>query len=417
MVISRTSAFSYKSPPYDLKKIAADLNVESVLTGRIVQRGSDLSVNVELVDTKDRRQLWGENYNRKISDISSMQKEIADTIVENLRVRFTGEKKQQLNSQYSEDSEALQLYMKGRYYWNQATAEGMKKSIEYFHQAIARDPGFAKAYGALAEAYALALGDSNTRPSDAIPQTMQAAEKALKLDPNLAEARTAEAVITGFYQYDFPRAEEIFKRAIASNPNYATAHHQYGWCLLFRGRFQESILEFQKALQLDPLSPVLNIDIEAPYAFWGQFDKALEYAEKAKEMDPNFFLTYYAIGSTYSMKGDYPAAIRALERARDLDNSPMNPAVLAYAYARSGNTGKAQELLQQLQAMSNQRYVSAYLIAVVYTGLNQKKEAIAMLNRAYTENDLWLSFSKVDRNLDHLRSESDFQKLLQRMHF
>jgi serine/threonine protein kinase/Tfp pilus assembly protein PilF len=417
MVISRTSSFSYKSPPYDLKKIAADLNVEAVLTGRIVQRGSDLSVNVELVDTKDRRQLWGENYNRQLSDIAGMQKEIAETIVQNLRVRFVGEKKQQLNNQYSEDSEALQLYMKGRYYWNQATAEGAQKSIEYFHHAIEKDPGFAKAYGALAEAYALALGDINTRPSDAIPQTMQAAEKALKLDPNLAEARTAEAVITGFYQYDFPRAEEMFKQAIASNPNYATAHHQYGWCLLFRGRFQESILEFQKALQLDPLSLVFNIDLEAPYAFSGQFDKAFEYAEKAKEMDPNFFLTHYAIGSTCSMKGDYPCAIQALERARELDNSPMSPAVLAYAYARIGNVAKAQELLHQLQALSNERYVSAYLIGVVYTGLNQKKEAIAMLNRAYEENDLWLSFVKVDRNVDSLRSEPDFQKLLHQMHY
>ncbi|MCI0412175.1 protein kinase [bacterium] len=417
VVISRTSSFAYKDPSPNLRKIADDLKVRTVLTGRITQQADQLSISVELIDTKDSRQLWGEKYNRRVVDLVRVQEEITGTIVDNLRFKLTGQEKAQVTRTHTQDTEAYQLYLQGRYYWNKATEEGNRKAIDFYQQAIAKDPSFALAYAGLAEAFGLALGDINIRPSDAVPKARDAARKALELDDSLAEPRMVEGVITSFYEYDFKKGEERFKQAIAANPNYAIAHHQYAWSLTVRGRFREAINEFQKARQLDPLSVVIVLDSNVPLSYSKQYEQALQFVKKAEEMDPNFFLTHFVYGLIYNMKGEYALSEKSLQKAVQLERSPIALSMLGTTYAKFGQTQKAIGILQELEKLSQQRYVSSYQSALIYSALNRKKEAIAMLKKAYEERDMLMMFLKIEPILDPLRSEPEFQELYRRIKF
>lgn len=417
MVISRTSSFVYKDSAPNLKKIADDLNVRTVLTGRITQQADQLSISVELIDTKDNRQLWGEKYNRPVADLLNVQEEITGTILDNLRVKLTGEQKQQITRKYTQDSETYKLYLQGRYHWNKATVEGIKKSIDYFQRAIEKDPSFALGYAGLADAYGLALGDINLRPREAIPRALDAAKKALALDDSLVEPRTVEAVIAFIYEYDFKKAEEKFQQALAINPNYAIGHHQYAWALTVQGRFSEAEREFEKARQLDPLSIIIVLDSNVPYAFSRQYDKALQYAKKAEEMEPNFFMIHFVSGWLYNLKGDFAQSEKSLQKSLRLERSPISLSMLGCTYGKFGQQQKAIDLLKEMETLSQQRYVSPYQISIIYIGLNLKKEAIAMLKKAYEEKDLGMIFLKVEPILDPLRSEPEFKELYRRINF
>jgi eukaryotic-like serine/threonine-protein kinase len=417
MVIARTSSFAYKTNPVDIRKVGHELNVQSVLTGRILQHGDSLSLSVELVDAQTNRQIWGEKYNERLSDIMALQEDLAKTIVETLRVKLTGEQKQQLSKTYTQNSEAFKLYLQGRYHWNKATDEGNRKAIVLFNQAIEQDPSFALGYAGLADAYGLAMGDANIPPGEASRQALDAAQKAIQLDPSLVEPRTVEAVVAMYYEYDFKKSEEKFKQAIAMNPNYAIAHHQYAWHLTFRGRFDEAIAEYKKAQQLDPLSVFINIDLNVPYVCSGRYAEALAAAKKAKELDPNFWIVDFVYGFIYNIKEDYSLAIQSLQRAAELDHSPIILGMLGSAYARAGQRKQAEDLLAELQRISSKRYVSPYHLALIYTGLDRKKEAIAMLKKGYDEHDFWSLWLKIDQILKPLRSDPEYQELIRKIDF
>lgn len=411
VVISRTSSFAYKDSNPNIQKIADELKVRTVLTGRITQRDDELSISVELVDANNNRQIWGEKYDRKMADLLGVQEDITNTILENLRLKLTGDQKDQITRKNTKDSEAYQLYLKGRYHWNKLTVEGTRKAIDYFQQAIVKDPSFALAYAGLADAYGLVLGDTNIRPREAVPKAIEAANRALQLDNTLAEPLTVKAVIACIYDYDFPKCEEMCQQAIRANPNYAIAHHQFAWSLTTQGKFSQAILEFQKAQQLDPLSVLIQLDLTAPYAYAGRFDQAFQEIRKAEEMDPNFWLVHWGYGFAYNLKGEYPMAEKPLRRALDLDRNPVVLSLLGYTYAKLGKKAEAEELLRELESLSQQRYVSPYHQALIYTGLDQKDKALEMLEKTYEEHDLWFAFLKIEKKLDPLRSDPKFQEL------
>ncbi len=411
-VMARSTVFRYKGRETDPQEVGRDLNVRAVLTGRVLQLGDRLIIKAELVNVADGSQLWGEQYNRELSDIFALQEEIAQQISEKLRIKLTGEEKKRLTKRYTENTEAYQFYLKGRFYWNKRTSEAAKKGIEYFEQAIEKDPNYALAYAGLADSYALLGGYDVLRPKDSYPRARAAATKALEIDDTLAEAHTSIARIRMAFDWDWLAAEREFKRAIELNPNYATAHHWYGMYLVRMGRFDEALSEIKQAQKLDPLSLIINADMGAPLFFARQYDQAIEQHRKTLEMDLNFPPTHLRLGAAYEQKGMYQEAIAEYQRAIELsgDNTKTS-VVLGYAYAVSGRRAEAQKELDQLKEQSN----SPYDIAMIYTALGDKEQAFEWLEKAYEDRSGGLVFLKVDPGLDSLRSDPRFADLLRRV--
>ncbi|HJZ13354.1 MAG TPA: tetratricopeptide repeat protein, partial [Acidobacteriota bacterium] len=416
-VISRASAFRYKGQQIQPKRIADELNVQAILTGRVVQRGEQLSISAELVDAGKDQHLWGEQYNQKFSDIIAVQEEITKMIVTNLKSQLTGQQQKQLAKQHTSDPQAYQLYLKGRFYWNQATGEGTRKAIQYFNDAIERDPTYALAYAGLADSYGLILGDWYLPPKEIAPKAREAAQRALQIDPELAEPHTTLGVVHMVFDWDWVKAEKEYKRAIELNPSYATAHHQYAWFLTYLGRFAEATEEFNRAVELDPLSSVIINDQNVPYAFSGNSEEAIRLCKKAIEMDADFFLPHFALGWIYAGDANYSKALEELQLSNQLSESPMNVSWIGYALARSGRRTEALQMIQKLQETSKKRYVPPYNIAIIYVGLGDWDQAMEWLNRAYEERDGWLVFIKQEMVLRPLRSDPRFQDLLRRVGF
>src|SRR5213594_3647214 len=321
-VISRTSAFHYKQRDIEPKKVARELGVEALVMGRVIQRGDDLSVSAELVDAREDKQLWGEQYSRKLADIHSVQQEIATAVSGNLRVRLTSEEKTRLNKSSATNPEAYELYLKGRYHANQTTAAELKKGIEYFQQAIDKDPGYALAYAGLADSYSSLGGGWNyLSPSDSFPKAKAAAMKALELDDTLAEAHAALAYAVFFADWDWPTAEREFKRAIELNPNSALSHDRYAECLKTRLRFGESMAEAQRAQELDPLSPEIVSQVGNVYLFTRRYDESIVQYHKALALNPNLPVVRALLSWSYAMKGMYPQALAEYDKIADTDKA------------------------------------------------------------------------------------------------
>jgi serine/threonine protein kinase/Tfp pilus assembly protein PilF len=390
-VISRTSSFRYKRRDIEPQKVAKELGVDALVTGRVVQRGDDLSVSAELVDAREDKQLWGDQYSRKIADASSVQQEIATAISGNLRVRLTSEQKSRLAKSSATNPEAYQLYLKGRYLANRATAAGLKKSIEYFEQAIDIDPGYALAYAGLADSYSELGGDwLYLPPSDSIPKAKVAAKKALELDDTLAEAHAALAYAT-FFDWDWSGAEQEFKRAIELNSNNALSHERYAEFLRTRLRFNESIAEAQRAQELDPLSPNTVGGLGFIYLFTRRYDESIVHFQKALELYPDVAVIRAGLSWAYTEKQMYSQAIAEYDKIPD-----QNKAVAAenqfvasgrgWVYAVSGKRTDALKIAQEFRDLSSHSYVDFYLSAGIYAGLNEKDEAFRLLEKGYEQH-------------------------------
>jgi serine/threonine-protein kinase len=416
-VKSRSSAFHYKGKEVDLQKAGKELGVRALVTGRVVQRGNDLLISVELVDTQRNNQIWGEQCNRKLADTLAVQAEIVKEISDKLRLKLTGEQKERLGKAQTTNSEAYQLYLQGRYHWNKRTEEGFKKSIEYFNQAIAKDPGYALAYAGLADSYCLTGDWGFAARRDVFPRAKAAAAKALELDPGLAEPHATLGVIKVLYERDWAAAEQEFRRAIELNPNYATAHSFYASYLRSRGRHAEAAVEIRKAQEADPLSLFTQTNAGWVSFCARQYDQAVEQFLKALDLDPNFANAHEGLGKIHVQNGRFQAAIEEFQRALALSgNAPGYLSDLGYAYARAGNKLEAQKRIDELKELRKRRFVGAENIALIYVGLGDDDRSFAWLDRAVEEGSSSGSDDlKVDPWYDMLRSDPRFAELLRRI--
>jgi TolB-like protein/predicted Zn-dependent protease len=411
-VIARSSVFSYKGKETDPQAVGRDLKVQAVVTGRITQRGYNLSISVELMDARDKSHIWGEQYNRKISDLLAVQEEISSEISNKLRLKLTGEEQQRVTKRYTDNVEAYQLYLKGRHFADQFTEDSFKKAVDHFTQAIEKDPNYALAYAGLAEAYWIASAES-LPPREAMPKAREAAVQALKIDEHLAEAHTSLAVVLALYDYDLSGGEREFKRAIDLNPNSASAHQWYGYYLASLARADEAFKEIKHAQELDPLSLLINTELGMPFYFMRQYDRAIEQFKRALEMDPNMRFARLWLAWTYVQKGMYEEAIAMLSKPES--DHPFVLAVLGQNYALSGKRSEAQKIIDRLNEQSKHRYVSPYGVAKLYLGLGNKEQALRWLEKTYENREDGFIWINTDPAWDSLRSEPRFQDLARRV--
>jgi len=415
-VIARSSVFRYKDKETDPMAAGKELGVRRVLTGRIMQRLDDLTISVELLDVRENKQIWGERYERKVSDLLSVQREMTKEISANLRLKLSGAEQSRVTKNYTENPEAYQLYLKGRFWWNKRTGETLRKSIEYFNQAIEKDPGYALAYAGVADAYGLLPGYSAGLPQDSYPKAKAAARRALELDETLAEAHTSLANVLITYDWNISESAREFQRAIELNPNYATAHQWYGiGTLSVTKRFDEAIAECKRAQELDPFSLAINDDLATVCIYAGQYDKAIEAARKSVELDQNFYYGHIYLGMAYQMKGRLSEATAEYQRARELDRDPYVLGFLGHVYAAAGRREETLKLISQMKEMATQRYVPAYSIAVAYAGLGDKDQSFQWLERGFQDRAVDMIYLKVDPLFSNLRPDARFEDLVRRI--
>jgi TolB-like protein/Tfp pilus assembly protein PilF len=415
-VMARSTVFRYKGKEVDPQKVGQELRVRAVLTGRLLHRGDTLIVQAELVDSAKGSQLWGGQYNSKLVDMLAVQEEISQEISERLRLRLTGEQKTRLAKRPTENVEAYQFYLKGRYYWNKRTEEGFHRAIEYFGEASEKDPNYALAHAGSADSYIL-LGEYGLLPAnDAYPRARKAATKSLELDDMVAEAHNALAVVKEDYDWDWPGAEREFKRAIELNPSYATAHQWYGELLSKLGRHDEAVAEIKQAQQIDPLSLIINTMYGYTLVLSGQDDLALDQLRKTLEIDPNFAHAHWELGIAYVREGEFAKAIPEFQTATTLSpDINQYKAGLGHAYGRAGKNAEARKLLYELKELSKRRYVSGCDCAAIYAGLDEKDRAFACLEEAHEQHDYTLTSAKGNPLFDPLRSDPRFQDMLRRI--
>jgi TolB-like protein/Flp pilus assembly protein TadD len=416
-VISRTSTQQFKSAPENLPQIAKQLGVAHVLEGSVQRANDQIRVNVQLINALTDAHLWAETFDRKLTDIFAVESEIAKTIADTLQTKLSGSEQRAIAARPTESTEAHQLYLKGRFFWNKRTGNDLKKSIDYFQQAIAADPNYALAYAGVADAYVFLPGYTAGAPRDCYPKAMAAAKKALELDDTLAEAHTTLALALWYSDFDFSQANREFQRAIELNPNYATGHQQYGNNTLSAiGRFNEAIAEGKRAVELDPLSLVINADLGMNYYYARRYDEAITQLRKTLEMDPGYYYAHVNLGQVLAAKRAFGEAISEYQKARALNDDPFVLGLLGHAYASSGNKTEALKILDQLKDVSRQRYVSMYSFAIVYLALDDKQEALRWLEQTYQDRaGADIGWIRVDSLLDPLRGDPGFEALAEKI--
>ncbi|HLL77201.1 MAG TPA: tetratricopeptide repeat protein [Pyrinomonadaceae bacterium] len=415
-VKARSTVFRYKGKEANTQTVGSELNVQAVLNGRVLQRGDDLTLSLELVDAKTGDQMWGEQYNRKLTDLVSLQREIARDVTDRLRVKLSGTDEQRLTKSYATNSEAYQLYLRGRYHVFKLTPPEVNKGIAYFQQAIGIDPSYALAYAGLSDAYrSLALG-GEMLPSEFLPKAKAAAQRAIEIDDSLSEAHTALGVSIFWYEWDWNASESQYKRALVLNPNDANAHLFYAHLFSNTGRHAEALVEVKRARELDPLSPYVNA-LEGQFLIHaGRTDEALDRLRKTFELDPNFWMPHLYLSSAYIEKGLYQEAVAEARKARQLSAALTLPVSLeSYALAKSGKRGEARALLNELLKLSTERFVPPSHIALAYNGLGEADEAIAWLRRGVEQRDPKMTFLKVEPKWNNLRSDPRFADLMRRV--
>src|SRR5712692_9495282 len=379
-VIARTSTQRFKSTPDNLPPIAKQLGVAHILEGSVQKANDQVRVNVQLINALTDAHLWADTYDRKLTDIFSVESEIAKTIAETLQARLTGSEKNLITKTPTVNPQAYELYLKGRFFWNKRTGADLLKSIDYFKQAIEKDQKYALAYAGLADAYLLLPPYGAASPSESFPQAEAAARKALELDDTLAEAHTSLGQFLLFYDLDFAGSTREFERALALDPNYATAHHWYGGGPpLALGQFDRAITEGKRAVELDPLSLINNADLSWLYFNARRYHEAGAQARKTLEMDSRFYLAHYYLGEVLQFKGQLTEAIAEYKKAAELTDDPFVLGLLAQAYARLGQRDEALKMLGQLQQLATRRYVTSYSLALVHIALGEKDKAINWL--------------------------------------
>jgi serine/threonine protein kinase/Tfp pilus assembly protein PilF len=414
-VMSRNTVFRYKDQATDPERVGHDLGVQAILTGRLIQSGDELLISVNLEDVQDKRQIWGAQYNRKLSNLVSVQEEIAGDIYGRLRPKLDGEEMKRVSKRPTEDVEAYQFYLQGLFYWNKWTEADFKKAADYFTQAVQKDPRYALSYAGLADTYSL-LGDAGyLAPSEAWPKAKAAAMQAMEIDDSLPEAHTSLGLVKEHYEWDWTGAEKEFKRAIELNPNSATAHLWYGDFLANTGRLQEGMRETKKAQELDPLSPIINTTMGWQYYLSHQYVPAVEQLRKALEIDQKFAPARRMLEEVYAQMGKQKEAVAEREKVLSLSGSPELAASIEEDFSRSGYKGVLQSWLDGLTEISKHGYVSSYSIAEAYMRMGEKEKAFDWLEKAYDEHDSGLVSIGVDPLFDSVRSDGRFRDLLKRL--
>jgi TolB-like protein/Tfp pilus assembly protein PilF len=420
-VKARSSVFRYKGKDPSPKTVGADLNVEALVNGRLVQRGNDLTLHVELVDTQTENVLWKSDYNRTLSNLVSLQNEIARDVAGKLRAKLSGAEQTQIAKSYTENAEAYRLYLQGRFHWNKRKPEEHIRAVQYFEQAIALDPNYALAYSGIADCYA--VSSSPLEGEERYNKLRTAANKALELDPTLGEPHAALASLAGD-NWDWTYAERDYQKAIELNPDYPTAHQWYGEMLTRLGRHEEAIAEIQRARSLDPLSLVINSDMIYILVMARRYDEAIEQARRTLEMDPRWGFAGLQLVDAYLHKGLYEEALN--EREKFLQNSDRTPeektasleevAILRAAYRSGGPAGFWRKLLESLtQARDKGEEIDLPFYASVHARLGNKDEAFKWLSKAVDEKESGIDLLKVDPAFDNLRSDPRMDELLRRM--
>ena len=406
-VVPRSVVAGYKGKDLDPRKIGEELNVRAVVTGRMRRHGDIISIQADLIDLQNVAQLWGQHYDHKVSDVLLVQDDISRDIFENLRLKLNVEEKKQL--------EAYRLYLKGRNSWNKRTGDALQEAIEFFNQAIAIDSNYGAAYAGLADCYNMLVVYGRLQPKEGFPKAKEAAAKALEIDESSAEAHSSMAFIKFRWDWDRAETEREFQEAIKLKPAYAPAHQWYSSYLVAVERFDEAIAEAKRTEELEPLSFVASSHLGWIYYLSGKNDEAIEQCRKILELDPSSFPARRYLGLAYEAKGMYPEAISEFQTGVKLSGSPLMLALLGHAYAVAGKKAEAQQVLNDLQQLQEQRYVSPYTVAAIYAGLGDQEQALKWLDRAVEERDIWLMNLKVDPVFAKLRSQRKFTDILARI--
>ncbi len=416
-VMNRASVMRYKNTDKDIKVIGQELNVITILGGSVQKEQDDIRVSAQLINVADSFLLWSDVYERKFDRVFEIQSDIAEEIAKALKVELSTEEEAGIKKQPTENLEAYDLYLRGRYFWNMRTTEGLQKSLEYFQKTIEKDPTFALAYTGIADYFTM-LGYYDYLPSkEAFPRAKAAAEKALEIDDTLAEAHASLAHVKDLYEWDWQAADLDYRRAIELNPSYATAHFWHSGYLAVMGRFEESIAEYRKALELDPFSVIINVYFGTVFYLMHQYDLAIEQLQKSIEMDLSFYIPHFYLAYTYVSIGKHDEAIAEAQKAIDLSEGrePALITTLGYVYAAAGKQEEAKKVLSQALELSKQMYISPFGIASIFVGLGQKDKAFEWLEKAYEEHDHWMNLFKVHRILESLHEDPRYTILLRKM--
>jgi len=419
-VISRTSVMRYNRTDKPLQQIARELNVDTIVEGSVLRSGDRVRITAQLIDAATDRHLWAESYERDLRDVLKLQSEVAGAIAREIKIKLSPREQANLAKTPRVDPEAYQAYLKGRFHWNKRTEQGFRKGIEFFQEAIARDPRYALAHAGLADCYALlaSVGHAGTATREAVSKASAAARQALELDDSLAEAHTSLGFVKFRFEWDWAGAEREFQRAIELQPGYPTARQWYAMCLGLLGRTEEALAEVRRALTLDPLSLTINAALARLLAATGQHDRAVEQIWKLLEMDPNFSRAYFDLGLIYADRGKTDEAIAALQKAAQSEGeNPQVIACLGYFYALAGRRDEAERMLHWLGEQERKGFVSPYLQAAIHVGLGENDRAIALLEKGYEVQANEMVYLKTSPFFANLRGEPRFQELLRRMNF
>jgi serine/threonine protein kinase/tetratricopeptide (TPR) repeat protein len=415
-VMAQSTVSRFKAREIDAQAVGRELNVRSVLAGRIMQSGGSLRIGTELVDVATGSQLWGAQYDRKPGDIFVIQDEISNEISEKLRLKLTRAEKKQFTKRHTESAEAYQLYLKGRHHWNQWTEQSFHRAIEYFQQAIEKDGDYALAYAGLADCYVLLGWNCYLAPKEAFPQGKAAARTALELDPDLAEAHTSLAAVLWLYDWQWEEARSEFKRSLELGPAYPTANHWYGEYAMTMGQHEEDMFRMKNSLALDPLSLIINVAVGWHLYIHRRYDEAIDQLRRTVELDPNYPVTHWILGMVLRKTGRYEMAITEGEKGVNFSGgSPLMRAALAHTLGLAGKTKQARRILHDLTELAKQKYVANYFFAGVHIGLGENERAMEYLERCYQEHSHWLIYIDKDPSLDGLREYARFQNILRQI--
>jgi len=411
-----SSVSHYKDPQVDIAKVAKDLGVDSVMTGKMVKRGDNLSITVELVDVRNNASIWGERYERKMSDLLATQREIASTIAEKLQLKLSGSDTKGITKKYTDNNEAYQLYLKGRFHFVKRTKEDLYKSIAIFEDAVKLDPKFALAYVGIAESYTVIPSFPYGAPSETMPKAKAAVAKALEIDPDLAEAHTVSAMIAATYDWDWAKAESEFRRAFEIDPTLSITHYRYAWVYLSPlGRHDEAVAEMKIAMDKEPLYLIQGANYAGVLMYARRFDEAAEQAKKTYDLDPNFVGGKSWLCHTYNMKGLYAESLAVA--ATTLDSEMPFLVDAAFAYAKTGARDKAIAMIQRWKEIEKSKYMTNYWVAAAYAAVGDKDAAFVELQKAYENHDWFLQRIKVDPFMDPLRDDPRFDAIVRRLNF
>jgi serine/threonine-protein kinase len=411
-VMARSTVFRYRNRDADALAIGRELRVRAVLTGIVKEVGERLQIAVELVDSIDGSQLWGDTYTRDLADIMKLPDEMSREIAEKLRVRLTGAEKKKLRRRSTDNTEAYQLYLKGRYQWNKRTEDGIRRGMAFFREAIEIDPTFASAYAGLADCFITLTTNIPLPPHETMPKAKAAAMKAIEIDDTLADAWASLGAVRWWFEWDWEGAEEAYRRAIELNPNSANAHDGYAMLLSARGCFDEANAQITRASDLDPLSLIIAVHSGWPHYFARDYETAIHRFRKALELDEHFIPAHGWLGMALAQQHRTAEAIDAFHRALEVERLSILTAMLAHTYAISGDRAEAQSLLAQLEVDRQSRYISPYDIAVIHAGLGDVSSALRFLREAVEDRSAWMVFVGVDPRLDGLRSEPAFTEII-----